>query len=90
MFPLPERNLPTIAAEAAVTTTGGDIHSLTGEGRGSMRRVAKPLEGAGTPIWPDDLIVAATVRTNGGTLVTHNSSEFRRVADLKIVDWTAG
>ncbi len=46
------------------------------------------IEQAGTPIGPNDLIIAATVRSNQGTLVTHNIKEFQRVPGLKLCDWT--
>ena len=46
------------------------------------------LEQAGTPIGPNDMIIAATVRANAGVLVTHNISEFSRVPDLVTEDWT--
>jgi tRNA(fMet)-specific endonuclease VapC len=46
------------------------------------------LEKAGTPINPNDLIIAATARAAGVTLVTANVSEFSRVPGLKWEDWT--
>jgi len=46
------------------------------------------LEKKGTPISPNDLIIAATARAAGATLVTANIREFRRIPDLKCEDWT--
>lgn len=46
------------------------------------------LEKHGTPISPNDLIIAATARAAGATLVTANIREFQRVPDLKCIDWT--
>jgi tRNA(fMet)-specific endonuclease VapC len=46
------------------------------------------LEKKGTPIGPNDLIIAASVLANNGILVTHNTSEFKRVPHLNIEDWT--
>ena len=46
------------------------------------------LELQGEKIGPNDMIIAATVLAHGGTLVTHNLREFRRVSDLKVEDWT--
>jgi tRNA(fMet)-specific endonuclease VapC len=40
------------------------------------------------PIGPHDLIIASVALAHGLTLVTHNTSEFRRVPDLTIEDWT--
>ncbi|MCL1891616.1 MAG: PIN domain-containing protein [Coriobacteriia bacterium] len=35
-----------------------------------------------------DLIIAATVISREGVLVTHNTKEFNRIADLSVEDWT--
>ena len=45
------------------------------------------LERAGTPIGPNDLLIAATARANGCTLVTHNVRGFSRVSGLLYEDW---
>ena len=47
------------------------------------------LEKTGTPIGPNDMIVASIVRANNGILITHNVSEFRRVTDLRLEDWSS-
>lgn len=47
------------------------------------------LERAGTPIGPNDLLIASTARAHDLTLVTHNLREFSRVAGLRIEDWEA-
>lgn len=41
----------------------------------------------GLPIGPYDLQIAAIALVNGCTLITHNTSEFSRVAGLLIEDW---
>jgi tRNA(fMet)-specific endonuclease VapC len=45
------------------------------------------LDRAGTPIGPNDLLIAATARAHGAILVTHNVREFSRVAELRLEDW---
>ena len=45
------------------------------------------LELAGACISESDLWIAAITRAAGGTLVTHNVSEFARVPGLLIEDW---
>ena len=45
------------------------------------------LEKSGTPIGPNDLLIAAIARTYDRTLVTHNTGEFTRVVGLKVEDW---
>ena len=42
----------------------------------------------GAPIGPYDVLIAGQAKARGLTLVTNNISEFRRVAGLKIEDWT--
>ena len=46
------------------------------------------LERAGTPISPNDLAIAATVRAAGATLITATLREFSRVPHLRCEDWT--
>jgi len=50
-------------------------------------RIRLALESVGTPIGGPDLLIAATARRHGCTLVTHNTREFSRVPDLSIEDW---
>jgi tRNA(fMet)-specific endonuclease VapC len=47
------------------------------------------LTRAGQLIGPNDLLIAAICKAHDVTLVTHNVSEFSRVAGLKIEDWEA-
>jgi tRNA(fMet)-specific endonuclease VapC len=42
----------------------------------------------GEIIGPNDLVIASTVLSHRGTLVTHNVKEFSRVAGLILQDWT--
>lgn len=44
------------------------------------------LERAGTPISPNDLIIAATARAAGATLITANLREFSRIPELRCAD----
>jgi tRNA(fMet)-specific endonuclease VapC len=45
------------------------------------------LTGKGSPIGPNDTMIAAIARSRNVTLVTHNTAEFSRVAGLSIEDW---
>ncbi len=45
------------------------------------------LAAKGTPIGPNDLMIAAIALAHGLTLVTHNTVEFSRVAGLTLEDW---
>jgi tRNA(fMet)-specific endonuclease VapC len=48
------------------------------------------LERAGTPIGPNDLLIAAAARAHGLILVSHNLREFLRVSGLRVEDWEEG
>lgn len=49
--------------------------------------IRENLEKTGRPIGPNDLFIAAHARALGLTLVTNNTSEFRRVRRLKVTNW---
>jgi tRNA(fMet)-specific endonuclease VapC len=50
-------------------------------------RIRAGLEKKGHIIGPNDLIIAATVLSRKGTLVSHNTREFRMVPGLHLEDW---
>ena len=50
-------------------------------------RIRSALSRQGTPIGPNDLLIAAVARVNDLALVTHNVREFSRVPGLRWVDW---
>ena len=50
-------------------------------------RIRAHLKEKGTPIGAMDLLIAAHALFLGATLVTDNTSEFKRVPDLKIENW---
>ncbi len=49
--------------------------------------IRSDLAAKGTPIGPNDLMIAAIALANDLTLITHNVSEFGRITTLKIEDW---
>ncbi len=50
-------------------------------------KIRAELAAKGTPIGPNDLMIAAIAIVNNVTLVTHNTREFSRVNGLRIEDW---
>ncbi len=50
-------------------------------------RIRAALAALGTPIGPNDLMIAAIALVNQLILVTHNTREFARVAGLQLEDW---
>jgi len=51
-------------------------------------KIRTQLEKQGSPIGGNDMLIAATVIANEGTLVTNNEKEFRKVKGLKVQNWT--
>ncbi len=49
--------------------------------------IRSTLTRLGTPIGPNDLMIAATARAYDLTLVSHDVSEFSRVPGLRVEDW---
>jgi tRNA(fMet)-specific endonuclease VapC len=52
-------------------------------------RIRAQLERHGTPIGPNDLMIAAIALAHDAILVTANSREFARVEGLQWEDWEA-
>ncbi|MBN1946529.1 MAG: type II toxin-antitoxin system VapC family toxin [Bradymonadales bacterium] len=65
------------------------VHSLPFDDRAAeiAGEVRATLDRQGTPIGPNDLLIAAIAFANGLTLLTHNTKEFSRVNGLVIEDW---
>mgnify|MGYP005850159947 CR=1 FL=1 len=49
--------------------------------------IRNDLERRGELIGPNDLLIAAIARAHQVTLVTNNTKEFNRVAELRVEDW---
>ena len=67
------RVLPILALETGVDRHYGDIRA--------------DLERRGTPIGPNDLLIAAQARALGLILITDNVREFGRVERLGVKNW---
>ena len=63
-----------------------DFDEASAEAYGTIRAA---LEKAGRPIGPMDLLIGAHALALGVALVTNNTKEFKRIKNLKVVDWTA-
>lgn len=50
-------------------------------------QIRAQLAASGTPIGPNDLLIASIALANNLILVTHNTREFRRVEGLRLEDW---
>ena len=56
---------------------------------GEAGQIRADLASQGSPIGPNDLLIAATARAQDAILVTHNTKQFSRVTNLRLVDWIA-
>lgn len=64
-----------------------DILPFDVPGDARYGHIRSALEAAGTPIGPNDLLIAVHADTVGATLVTDNVREFARVATLRVENW---
>jgi tRNA(fMet)-specific endonuclease VapC len=66
-----------------------EVFPLDGEVDRKYAKIRTRLENGGTPIGPNDLLIAAQALALGLTLVTANIAEFARVPGLHIENWLA-
>jgi tRNA(fMet)-specific endonuclease VapC len=64
------------------------VADFDAEAAGVYGQVRSDLEKKGTPIGSLDTLIGAHALSLGVTLVTNNLREFRRIAGLKVADWT--
>ena len=67
--------LPSLSFDAEDARAAGEIKAV--------------LKRKGTPIGPNDILIAGQARARGLTVVTRNVGEFRRVEGLKVEEWAA-
>jgi tRNA(fMet)-specific endonuclease VapC len=68
---------------------GTSILPLTSDVARVYGRIRAELEGAGKPIGPLDLMIAAQAMASKATLVSNNLTELRRIRGLRCEYWTA-
>jgi tRNA(fMet)-specific endonuclease VapC len=66
-----------------------DIAPFNGTSAAVYGAIRACLERRGTPIGPMDTLIAAHAMSLNATLVTHNTREYERLADLQVEDWLA-
>jgi tRNA(fMet)-specific endonuclease VapC len=64
------------------------IAEFTSDDAIAYSQVRAKLERAGTPIGPLDTLIASQAVARKLTLVSNNEREFRRVAGLRVENWT--
>jgi tRNA(fMet)-specific endonuclease VapC len=65
-----------------------EIISFNDECSKIYSQIRSSLESKGTIIGPNDYIIASTVLSNNGVLITNNVKEFKYIKNLKIENWT--
>jgi tRNA(fMet)-specific endonuclease VapC len=80
---------PKVNAERVTTFLSGPLEVLdfTPEDAEHAGQVRAALEGLGKPIGAYDLLIAGQALRHKATLVTANSSEFKRIRGLRLQDW---
>ena len=78
--------IKTRAEQAAVLTTFESV-PFDDAAASIYGRIRAELAAQGTPIGPNDLMIAAIALAHNLTLITHNTREFNRIQTLKLEDW---
>ncbi len=79
----PARNL----AQVRIFASGFSSLAFDDRAADDYAKIRSDLATRGTPIGPNDLMIAAIALANGLALVTHNTIEFSRVIGLILEDW---
>lgn len=66
-----------------------DIIPWSADAGSAYAEIRTFTERQGAPIGNMDLLIAASVRAEGGSIVTHNTRHFSRIPGLVAEDWTA-
>ena len=82
----PRRQQDETALDAFLTYL--KVLDLPDEAASHYAKIRADLKGRGTMIGANDLFIAAHARSLGLTLVTNNTTEFGRVPNLKVENWT--
>jgi len=84
-----KRNAPRLTNQVEQILGALEILPLESPIEHHYAEIRHHLERRGTPIGPNDLLIAAHAQALGLTLVTANLDEFRRVPDLRVENWLA-
>ncbi len=82
-----KKQSPRLLAQVEAILGSLDILPLDVPADAGYAGIRAELEAAGTPIGPNDLLIAAHACATGATLVTANASAFERVQGLRVENW---
>jgi|AntRauTorckE6833_2_1112554.scaffolds.fasta_scaffold64284_2 tRNA(fMet)-specific endonuclease VapC len=64
-----------------------EVVNYTSEVSETYAELRLAAESTGKIVGPNDMLIAAIVVANNGTLVTRNTAEFSRINSLKLAEW---
>jgi tRNA(fMet)-specific endonuclease VapC len=82
-----KKDSPRLTAQLEAILSGLEILPFKEPADTIYGALRSQLEKMGTPIGPNDLLIAAHALANGCTLVTGNVQEFSRVPGLQVDNW---
>ncbi len=82
-----KKGSPALSAQIEAILGSLQVLALDKPSEVRYAEIRAGLEAAGTPIGPNDLLIAAHASATGAVLVTANSREFARVPDLPVQNW---
>lgn len=88
-FGAAKRAVPRLTRQVEAILAAISVRPLESPADEIYGHIRSELEHAGTPIGPNDLLIAAHALSLGCTLVTANVHEFARVSRLRVVNWLA-
>ena len=83
------KNVAKNAAALTKFLSTMNVLSFDSEASEVYGKIRASLEGKGKVIGNMDMLIAAHAKSIGGTVVTNNTDEFRRIDGLKVEDWTS-
>jgi tRNA(fMet)-specific endonuclease VapC len=88
-FGAAKKNAPRLTAQVESILAAMDVLPFDSPADHAYAQLRLALEQAGTPIGPNDLLIAAHALAAECVLVSANLDEFSRVAGLRVVNWLA-
>ena len=85
-----KKGSPKLAERVELLLSALEVLPLESPADRHYGQIRDHLNNQGTPIGPNDLLIAAQVRALDLTLVTANTHEFSRVPNLRIENWLSG
>jgi len=86
-FGAAKRNAPRLAAQVEAILRAIEVRPFDTPADHEYARLRLHLEQAGTPIGPNDMLIAAHALAIESILVTTNKGEFSRVPGLTVENW---